>query len=347
MNILKNEQKIIIDYLINKYKNTKSKIQKNIYESDLIDYIKNEKITECDEVLIRLNKNIEKIYLYIVEYNYKNKIKDFDELISEIFKDEKYQEYAFENPSLKEDLENELLNIKEIHKNHKINDELLCKLINTLKARVKNNNNDLSYNLPWAPEALISIELLNIFMKERLELYYLSPVSLNNHFTSTVKSEIIEQRVHPNWVEEEKDFIEKNKIEVFNIRERSILTDLLDFLPELKSIKMGICINFPEKYIADRLSLILEYFDKSEVDSNRKEIALNLINIFFDEYLFKYNNKSKINLMCKDIIEKIRINVEKTKKEEDKLSLQPKLKKSADNKNIKIRKIKPNAVKKS
>ena len=59
-----------------------------------------------------------------------------------------------------------------------------------MKARVKDNNNEQDYNLPWAPEALISIELLNVFMKERLELYYLSPVSVNNKFKSKVETEI-------------------------------------------------------------------------------------------------------------------------------------------------------------
>lgn len=331
MQILKNEHKIIINYLIEKYNTVRSKIQKDIYENDLIEYIKVNEITECDEVLVSLSKNLEKVYLYIVEYNYKNKIKDFEDLINEIFKNENYQEYAFENPTLKEEIESELLNIKEIHKNYKISDELIAKLINTMKARVKDNNNEHAYNLPWAPEALISIELLNIFMKERLELYYLSPVSINNRFISTVKTEIIEQRTNEVWIEEDKDFIIKHKIEVFNIKERTILTDLLDFLPEMKSIKTGLCVNFPEKYIADRLRLILTYFEKSEVNSERKEIALNLINIFFNEYIFKHKTKSNTFEMCRQIIDEIQSNLEKTKKEENKLSLKPKQKETKVN----------------
>ena len=331
MQILKSEHKIIINYLIEKYNKVRSKIQKDIYENDLIEYIKVNEITECDEVLVSLSKNLEKVYLYIVEYNYKNKIKDFEDLINEIFKNENYQEYAFENPTLKEEIESELLNIKEIHKNYKISDELIAKLINTMKARVKDNNNEHAYNLPWAPEALISIELLNIFMKERLELYYLSPVSINNRFISTVKAEIIEQRTNEVWIEEDKDFIIKHKIEVFNIKERTILTDLLDFLPEMKSIKTGLCVNFPEKYIADRLRLILTYFEKSEVNSERKEIALNLINIFFNEYIFKHKTKSNTFEMCRQIIDEIQSNLEKTKKEENKLSLKPKQKETKVN----------------
>ncbi len=315
MQILNNEQKIIINYILNMYNTTKSKIQKDIYENDLISYIKKQEITECDEVLNALNKNIEKVYLYIMEYNYQYKVKNFEELINDIFLNEKYQEYAFENPSLRNDLEEELLKIKDIHKYYKISDELISKLINTMKARVNENNSSILYDLPWAPEVLLSIELLSIFMKERLELYYLNPLNTEHKFISTVKSVIIEQRLNKNWIEEEKEFILKNKIEYFTVSERSILSDLLDFLPELKSIKLGICMNFPEKYIPARLNLILEYFEKSEVDSNRKVNALKLINLFFNEYLFK-NNKSSMSMECKDLINKIKENIIKTKKEE-------------------------------
>ena len=83
MQILNNEQKIIINYILNMYYTTKSKIQKDIYENDLISYIKKQEITECDEVLNALNKNIEKVYLYIMEYNYQYKVKNFEELINE------------------------------------------------------------------------------------------------------------------------------------------------------------------------------------------------------------------------------------------------------------------------
>lgn len=321
---LKTEENIIIHYLVEKYKKTKSKIQKDIYENDLIEYIKEKNLSNIDSLLIYLNKEIEKVYLLIIEYNHKNKTKEFEEMISDLFKKDSYQEYLIENISLSNDIKNEIDFIKSNDKNYKITDDLIVKLINTLKSRVVSKESKKSYDLPWAPEALISLELLKNFMKERVELYYLTPCQSHNRFYSSIDSIIVEQRLNPQWIKENEKFLKENELEIFCENERTILTDLLDFLPELQTVKFGVSLNFPEKSIEDRLLLILNYFEKSEIDYKRKNIALKLINLFFNKFIF--NEKSSLISFkgAKNIINEIEKNVEKTYLEEQRLTLKPK-----------------------